>query len=54
MTEFTLLIVILLFLIGWAIIVYYYDQKLVKTITEHEIRLEKKDILKKRSKKSST
>ena len=46
MTETTLLILVLLLLAGCFGVVYYYDQKIVKAITEYEIRLEKKGILK--------
>jgi len=46
MTETTLLVLVLLFLVGCFFVVYYYDRKIVKAITEYEIRLEKKGILK--------
>ena len=46
MTETTLLILVLLFLIGCFFVVYYYDRKLVKAISEYETRLDKKGILK--------
>ena len=46
MTETTLLILVLLLLAGCFGVVYYYDRKIVKEITEYEIRLEKKGILK--------
>ena len=46
MTETTLLVLVLLFLAGCFGVVYYYDRKIVKAITEYEIRLEKKGILK--------
>ena len=46
MTETTLLVLVLLLLVGCFFVVYYYDRKLVKAITEYEIRLDKKGILK--------
>ena len=46
MTEITLLILVLLFLIGCFGVVYFYDRKLVKSIEEYEERLEKKGIFK--------
>ena len=46
MTEITLLALVLLFLVGCLGIVYYYDRKIVKAITEYEKRLDKKGILK--------
>jgi hypothetical protein len=46
MTETTLLALVLLFLIGCLGVVYYFDQKIVKAITEYEKRLDKKGILK--------
>jgi len=46
MTETTLLVLVVLFLVGCLGIVYYFDKKLVKAITEYEIRLDKKGILK--------
>ncbi|MDP6104348.1 MAG: hypothetical protein QF399_06810 [Gammaproteobacteria bacterium] len=46
MTETTLLILVLLFLFGCFLVIYYYDRKLVNNITEYEKRLEKKGILK--------
>ena len=46
MTETTLLALVLLFLIGCLGVVYYFDQKIVKSITEYEKRLDKKGILK--------
>ena len=46
MTEITLLILVLTFLIVCFFVVYLYDKKLVKSITEHEKRLEEKGILK--------
>jgi len=46
MTETTLLILVLLFLVGCFGVVYFYDRKLVKSIEEYEERLEKKGILK--------
>ena len=44
MTETTLLV--LLFLVGCFFVVYYYDRKLVKAITEYELRMEERGILK--------
>ena len=46
MTETTLLILVLLFLVGCFGVVYFYDRKLVKSIEEYEERLEKKGIFK--------
>ena len=46
MTETTLLVLVVLFLVGCLGVVYYFDKKLVKAITEYEIRLDKKGILK--------
>ena len=46
MTEKTLLILVLLFLVGCFGVVYFYDRKLVKSIEEYEERLEKKGIFK--------
>ena len=46
MTETTLLVLVLLFLVGCFFVVYYFDRKLVKAITEYEIRLDEKGILK--------
>ena len=46
MTETTLLALVLLFLVGGLGVVYYFDQKIVKAITEYEKRLDKKGILK--------
>ena len=46
MTETTLLLLVVLFLVGCLGIVYYYDRKIVKAIKEYEIRLDKKGILK--------
>jgi hypothetical protein len=56
MTETTLLVLVLvlLFFVGFAIIVYYYDRKLVKKISEHEERLDKKGILKRHFSKRTT
>ena len=54
MTETTLLILVLLFLAGCFGIVYYYDRKLVKAITEYEKRLDKKGILKRHFSKPIT
>ena len=46
MTETTLLLLILFFLVCSFVGVYYYDKKLVREITEYEKRLDKKGILK--------
>ena len=46
MTEITLLVLVLLLLVGCFFVVYYYDRKLVKAITEYELRMEEKGILK--------
>ena len=46
MTETTLLILVVLFLLGCFCVVYLYDKKLVKDIAEYEKRLDKKGILK--------
>ena len=46
MTEITLLLLVLLFLIACFGVVYFYDRKLVKSIEEYEERLEKKGIFK--------
>jgi hypothetical protein len=46
MTETTLLALVLLFLIGCLGVVYYFDQKIVKAITEYEKRMDEKGILK--------
>ena len=46
MTETTLLLLVVLFLVGCLGVVYYFDKKLVKAIKEYEIRLDKKGILK--------
>ena len=46
MTETTLFILVSIFLIACFGVVYYYDKKLVKGITEYEKRLEEKGILK--------
>ena len=46
MTETTLLVLVVLFLVGCLGVIYYFDKKLVKAITEYEIRLDKKGILK--------
>ena len=46
MTETTLLLLVVLFLVGCLGVLYYFDKKLVKAITEYEIRLDKKGILK--------
>ena len=54
MTETTLLVLVLLFLVGCLGIVYYYDRKIVKAITEYEKRLDKKGILKRHFSKPIT
>ena len=46
MTEITLLILVLMFLVVCFVVVHFYDKKLVKSIAEHEKRLEEKGILK--------
>ena len=46
MTEITLLILVSIFLIVCFFVVHLYDKKLVKSIAEHERRLEEKGILK--------
>ena len=46
MTETTLLVLVLLFLVGCFFVVYYYDRKIVKDIAEYEKRLDEKGILK--------
>ena len=46
MTETTLLILVVLFLLGCFWVVYLYDNKLVKDIAEYEKRLDEKGILK--------
>ena len=46
MTETTLLVLVLLLLAGCFGVVYYYDRKIVKAITEYEKRLDEKGILK--------
>ena len=46
MTETTLLVLVVLFLAGSLGVVIYYDRKIVKAITEYEIRLDEKGILK--------
>ena len=46
MTEITLLLLVLLFLVACFGVVYFYDRKLVKSIEEYEERLEKKGIFK--------
>ena len=46
MTETTLLLLVVLFLIGCLGIVYFYDRKIVKAIKEYEKRLDEKGILK--------
>tara|TARA_Y100001970_G_scaffold291886_1_gene430840 strand:+ start:542 stop:706 length:165 start_codon:yes stop_codon:yes gene_type:complete len=53
MTETTLIILVLLFLLGCFLGVYFYDKKLVKQIREYENRLEKKGILKRHFSKPS-
>ena len=54
MTETSLLILVLLFLIGCFFVVYYYDRKLVKAITDYEKRLDEKGILKRHFSKPIT
>tara|TARA_Y100001951_G_C11103745_1_gene163510 strand:+ start:183 stop:347 length:165 start_codon:yes stop_codon:yes gene_type:complete len=54
MTEITLLILVLLFLIGCFFVIYYYDRKLVKGIVEYEKRLDEKGILKRHFSKPIT
>jgi hypothetical protein len=54
MTETTLLVLVLLFLVGCLGIVNYYDRKIVKAITEYEKRLDKKGILKRHFSKPIT
>ena len=46
MTETTLLVLVVLFLVGCLGIVYFYDRKIVKAIKEYEKRLDEKGILK--------
>ena len=46
MTETTLLILVVLFLLGCFWVIYLYDKKLVKDIAEYEKRLDEKGILK--------
>ena len=53
MTEITLLLLVLLFLVGCFGVVYFYDRKLVKSIEEYEERLEKKGIFKRHFTKRS-
>ena len=53
MTEITLLLLVLLFLIACFGVVYFYDRKLVKSIEEYEERLEKKGIFKRHFTKRS-
>ena len=54
MTETTLLALVLLFLVGCLGVVYYYDRKIVRAITEYEKRLDKKGILKRHFSKPIT
>jgi hypothetical protein len=54
MTETTLLVLVLVFLVGCLGIVYYYDKKLVKAIIDYEKRLDKKGILKRHFSKPIT
>ena len=54
MTETTLLVLVLLFLVGCFFVVYYYDRKLVKAIAEYEKRMEEKGILKRHFSKPIT
>ena len=53
MTEITLLLLVLLFLVACFGVVYFYDRKLVKSIEEYEERLEKKGIFKRHFTKRS-
>ena len=53
MTEITLLLLVLLFLIACFGVVYFYDRRLVKSIEEYEERLEKKGIFKRHFTKRS-
>ena len=46
MTETTLFILVSIFLAVCFGVVYYYDKRLVKSITKYEKRLEEKGILK--------
>ena len=54
MTETTLLVLVLLFLVGCLCVVYYYDRKIVKANTVYEKRLEKKGILRRHFSKPIT
>ena len=54
MTETTLLVLVVLFLVGCLGVVYYYDRKIVKAITEYEKRMEEKGILKRHFSKPTT
>ena len=54
MTETTLLVLVVLFLVGCLGVVYYYDRKIVKAIIEYEKRLDKKGILKRHFSKPIT
>ena len=54
MTETTLLLLVVLFLVGCLGVVYYFDKKLVKAIIEYEKRLDKKGILKRHFSKPIT
>jgi hypothetical protein len=54
MTETTLLVLVLVFLVGCLGVVYYYDRKIVKAIIEYEKRLDKKGILKRHFSKPIT
>ena len=53
MTEITLLLLVLLFLVACFGVVYFYDRKLVKSIEEYEERVEKKGIFKRHFTKRS-
>tara|TARA_Y100000591_G_C21330093_1_gene449744 strand:- start:253 stop:426 length:174 start_codon:yes stop_codon:yes gene_type:complete len=46
MSETTLFLLIILFIVAIIYAVHVYDRKLVKRINEHEEKLEKKGILK--------
>ena len=54
MTEITLLILVLMFLVVCFVVVHFYDKNLVISIAEHEIRLEENGILKRLFSKTSS
>ena len=54
MTETTLLVLVLVFLVGCLGVVYFYDRKIVKAIIEYEKRLDEKGILKRHFSKPIT